>query len=88
MSELPGQEDPDNVSEVIAKYVRDLYANSGHMMTGLVCLTTYINPEGSRCFAFSIGEGQGPEVTAGLSDVIQQFAMDILRGSFSVDLTE
>lgn len=78
---MSNNEEEKTISEVVSDVVRSTFSDNGMMLTGLLAVTTYISPEGTRCFAVSVAEEQGPEVTGGLAQVLTEFGhATILKG--------
>jgi hypothetical protein len=81
MSETP-------ISTLIYESVRENLGAQGNMVTGMVAVTTYLNPDGVRCWAWSVDPNQGPEVTLGLARVVETVSTTVAMQSFSVGIGE
>jgi hypothetical protein len=74
-----------STSDLIHDSVQTALAEQGMMLTSMVAVVTYLSPEGTRCWAWSVDEAQGPEVTIGLAKVVDNIADQISRNSFDIE---
>lgn len=72
----------DHVAEAVEAAARDAVAGQAGMVTGFVALVTYLDGDGERCWAMSVGTEQGLAQSLGMADILNMTVQAQVAAAF------